>query len=129
MREKRISAEEALSFPVSPKRLAELLALLEKGEISVASAKEVFGQMIGSQTSASDIVARNGLGRLRDSSALEQAIAEVIADSPSQVALYRSGKTQTFGWFVGQVRKKTAGRADPGEVRDALERALAGGTP
>jgi aspartyl-tRNA(Asn)/glutamyl-tRNA(Gln) amidotransferase subunit B len=129
MREKRISAEEALSFPVSPKRLAELLALLEKGEISVASAKEVFEQMIGSQTSASDIVARKGLGRLRDSSALEQAIAEVIADSPSQVALYRSGKTQTFGWFVGQVRKKTAGRADPGEVRDALERALAGGTP
>jgi aspartyl-tRNA(Asn)/glutamyl-tRNA(Gln) amidotransferase subunit B len=129
MREKRISAEEALSFPVSPKRLAELLALLEKGEISVASAKEVFAEMIGSEAAASDIVARKGLGRLRDSSALEHAIAEVIANSPSQVALYRSGKTQTFGWFVGQVRKKTAGRADPGEVRDALERALAGGSP
>ncbi len=129
MREKRISAEEALSFPVSPKRLAELLALLDKGEISVASAKEVFAEMIGSESGASDIVSRKGLGRLRDSSALEQAIAEVIADSPSQVALYRSGKTQTFGWFVGQVRKKTAGRADPAEVRDALERALAGGSP
>ncbi len=129
MREKRISAEEALSFPVSPKRLAELLDLLEKGEISVASAKEVFADMIGSEAAASDIVARKGLGRLRDSSALEQAIAEVLAGSPSQVALYRSGKTQTFGWFVGQVRKKTAGRADPAEVRDALERALAGGSP
>ena len=126
MKETRISPEQALSFPVSPTRLAELLRLLEMGEISTASAKEVFAEMVATSAAASEIVARKGLGRLRDSGALEQVVAEIVAGNPSQAALYRSGKTQTFGWFVGQVMKKTAGRADPSEVREALERALAG---
>jgi len=129
MKETRISPEQALSFPVSPTRLAELLRLLEMGEISTASAKEVFAEMVATSAAASEIVARKGLGRLRDSGALEQVVAEIVAGNPSQAALYRSGKTQTFGWFVGQVMKKTAGRADPSEVREALERALAGSAP
>jgi len=129
MKETRISPEQALSFPASPARLAELLRLLEKGEISTASAKEVFAEMVATSAAASEIVARKGLGRLRDSGALEQVVAEIVAGNPSQAALYRSGKTQTFGWFVGQVMKKTAGRADPSEVREALERALAGSAP
>ncbi len=124
MKEKRVSPEKALSFPVSPARLAGLLRLLEKGEISAASAKEVFAEMIEFPAEASEIVTRKGLGRLRDSNALEQIVAEIVAASPSQVALYRAGKTQTFGWLFGQVMKKTAGRADPGEVRQTLERAL-----
>ena len=52
--------------------------------------------------------------RIRDSGALESARSPRSSRrTPSQVALYRSGKTQTFGWFVGQVMKKTGGRADP----------------
>jgi aspartyl-tRNA(Asn)/glutamyl-tRNA(Gln) amidotransferase subunit B len=61
---------------------------------------------------------------MSDASALETAVAETVSANPSQVALYRAGKTQTFGWFVGQVMKKTGGRADPASVREALERAL-----
>jgi aspartyl-tRNA(Asn)/glutamyl-tRNA(Gln) amidotransferase subunit B len=61
---------------------------------------------------------------MRDSGALEAAVAEVIAGNPDQVGLYRSGKTQTFGWLVGQVMKKTGGRADPAAVREALTRGL-----
>jgi len=72
------------------------------------------------------IVAEKGLGAMRDSGALEAIIAEIVAGNPSQVALYKSGKTQTFGWFVGQVMKKTGGRADPAAVREALTRALDG---
>ena len=124
MKETRISPEQALSFPVSPTRLAELLRLLEKGEISTASAKEVFAEMVATSAAASEIVARKGLGRLRDSGALEQVVAEIVAGNPSQAALYRSGKTQTFGWFVGQVMKKTGGRAEPAKVREALTTAL-----
>ena len=124
MKERRVSPEEALSFSVSPERLAGLLRLLESGEISAATAKEVFAVLIDSPVEAAAIVAEKGLGRMRDDAALEAAAAEVVASSPSQVALYRSGKTQTFGWFVGQVMKKTGGRADPARVRDALTRAL-----
>ena len=126
MKERRISPEEALSFPVSPSRLAGLLALIEKGEVSVASAKEVLAAMIDSGAEAPEIVAEKGLGRMSDAAALESIAAEVVAANPSQAALFRSGKTQTFGWFVGQIMKATAGRADPARVREALNRALTG---
>ncbi len=129
MKEKKISPEDALSFPVTPGRLAGLLRLLEKGEISAASAKEVFAAMIDSPSDAAAIVAEKGLGKMRDTGALESLAAEVVRDSPSQVALYRSGKTQTLGWLMGQVMKKTGGRADPTAVRDALTRALDAKTP
>jgi aspartyl-tRNA(Asn)/glutamyl-tRNA(Gln) amidotransferase subunit B len=126
MKERKISLEEAMSFPVSPARLAGLLALLERGEVSAASAKEVLAAMIDSPAEAAAIVAGKGLGRMNDDAALEKITAGIVAGNPSQVALYRSGKTQTFGWFVGQVMKATGGRADPARVRAALERALAG---
>jgi aspartyl-tRNA(Asn)/glutamyl-tRNA(Gln) amidotransferase subunit B len=124
MKERHLSPEDALSFPIAPARLAGLLELLEKKEISNASAKEVFAAMLDSPLEARAIVAEKGLGKMNDASALETAVAETVAANPSQAALYRSGKTQTFGWFVGQVMKKTGGRADPAAVREALTKAL-----
>ena len=127
MKERKISNEEALSFPVSPERLAGLIRLAAAGEVSAASAKEVFAAMLESPADAAAIVVQKGLGSIRDTGALEAAVAEVIGENPSQVELYRSGKTQTFGWLVGQVMKKTGGRADPAAVREALTRALGSG--
>jgi aspartyl-tRNA(Asn)/glutamyl-tRNA(Gln) amidotransferase subunit B len=124
MKERKISTEEASSFPIAPARLARLIGLVESGAISTASAKEVFAAMLDSPSEPEAIVAEKGLGAMRDTGALDTAVSEIVAGNPSQVALYRSGKTQTFGWFVGQVMKKTGGRADPAAVRAALERAL-----
>jgi aspartyl-tRNA(Asn)/glutamyl-tRNA(Gln) amidotransferase subunit B len=124
MKERHVSAENALAFAVGPPRLAGLLALLDAGEISAASAKEVLAIMVDSAAEAAAIVAEKGLGRIQDVGALDAAAAEVVAGNPSQVELYRSGKTQTFAWFVGQVMKKTGNRADPAQVREALTRAL-----
>jgi len=124
MKERKVSPEDALSFPVAPERLAALLALLDAGEISTASAKEVFAAMIDSPAEPSALVAEKGLGRIQDAGALDAVAARIVAANPSQVDLYRSGKTQTFGWFVGQVMKETGGRADPALVREALTRAL-----
>ncbi len=126
MKERKISAEDASTFPIAPARLAGLLRLVESGTISAASGKEVFAAMLDSPAEADAIVAEKGLGAMRDSGALEAIVAEIVAGNPSQVALYKSGKTQTFGWFVGQVMKKTGGRADPAAVREALTRALDG---
>jgi aspartyl-tRNA(Asn)/glutamyl-tRNA(Gln) amidotransferase subunit B len=127
MKERKVSIEEALSFPVGPERLAALLALVDSGAVSTASAKEVLAAMMDSPEAPEAIVEKKGLSSLRDSGAVEAAIAEVLADNPSQLALYKSGKTQTYGWFFGQVMKKTGGRADPAAVKEALTRAL--GTP
>jgi len=124
MKERKVSPEDARSFPLTPERLAGLLALLETGEISAASAKEVFAAMLDSPRAAPEIVRERGLGRISDTEALDALVSEIVRQNPSQVGLYRSGKTQTFGWFVGQVMKQTGGRADPATVRDALTRAL-----
>ena len=124
MKEKRISPEDALSFPVSPARLAGLLRLLDAGEISAASAKEVLSRMIDSPLEAAAVVSEKGLARISDASELDRIAAEIVAANPAQADLYRSGKTQTFGWFVGQVMKRTGGRGDPASVRRALTSAL-----
>src|SRR5438552_1128755 len=93
MKERHLSPENALSFPIAPARLAGLLALLEGKEISNASAKEVFAAMLDSSSEARAIVAEKGLGKMSDASALETAVAEIVSANPSQAELYRSGKT------------------------------------
>ncbi len=72
------------------------------------------------------IVEREGLTQLSDDSALRAVVDEVVAGSPDQAASYRSGKTAALGWFVGQVMRRTGGRANPQRVGDLLRKALAG---
>jgi aspartyl-tRNA(Asn)/glutamyl-tRNA(Gln) amidotransferase subunit B len=61
-----------------------------------------------------------------DADAIGDEIAAVLAESPSQVAEYRAGKTQVVGYLVGQVMKRTGGRADAQVVNRELLRRLAG---
>ena len=76
---------------------------------------------------AAAIVEREGLVQLSDEATLEAVVAEVVAESPAQAASYRGGKAAALGWFVGQVMKKTAGRANPRRVNELLRKALDGG--
>jgi aspartyl-tRNA(Asn)/glutamyl-tRNA(Gln) amidotransferase subunit B len=114
------------SSPVPPARLAELLKLVDGGAITGPSAKVVFERMWTSGEDARTIVEREGLAQVSDEGAIEAAVAEVIAASPDQVATYRKGKTSTLGWFVGQVMRKTGGKANPQLVNALLKKALEG---
>ena len=119
MKDRKISTEEALSFPVSPARLAGLLHLVESGAISTASGKEALAAMVDSPEEAAAIVAAKGLKSISVAEIMA-AVRGVVEASPSELALYKSGKTQTFGWFFGQVMKSTGGRADPAVVKEKL---------
>ena len=123
MKERKVSTEEALSFPVSPERLAALLRLVESGaRVDRLRQGGARGDAGLARRSPRPIVGEEGAGEAcATPGALEAAVAEVVAGNPSQVALYRSGKTQTFGWFVGQVMKKTGGRADPAAVQGCAD--------
>ena len=70
------------------------------------------------------VIERDGLGQVSDAEAIGVEIEAVIAEFSSQVAEYRSGKQQLFGFLVGQVMKRTAGRADARMVNDELKRRL-----
>jgi aspartyl-tRNA(Asn)/glutamyl-tRNA(Gln) amidotransferase subunit B len=112
------------SSPVSPAALAELLALVEAGTVSGTTAKDVFERMWTSGEGARVIVEREGLGQVSDEATIAKAADEVIAESPKQVETYRGGKTNTIGWFVGQVMKKTGGKANPQLVNAVLKKKL-----
>ena len=111
--------------PVSPARLAGLLALIERGTISGAIAKGVFEKMNGSTDTAEAIVQRDGLMQIDDDGALGAIVADVVARHADAVASYRAGKASAFGFLVGQVMKAAAGKANPKRVNDLLKQALA----
>jgi aspartyl-tRNA(Asn)/glutamyl-tRNA(Gln) amidotransferase subunit B len=112
--------------PLPPARLAELIQLVGGGAITGTSAKVVFERMWTGGEDARTIVEREGLAQVSDEGVIESAVAEVIAANPDQVATYRKGKTSTLGWFVGQVMRKTGGKANPQLVNALLKKALEG---
>jgi aspartyl-tRNA(Asn)/glutamyl-tRNA(Gln) amidotransferase subunit B len=121
---KRKEEGESRHLPVTPEHLAELISLVEQGTINMRTGKEVFETMWARGESPRAIVSREGLGQVSDEGVLANAIKEVIAENPDQVATYKRGKTQTLGWFVGQVMKKTGGKANPQVVNALLKKAL-----
>jgi aspartyl-tRNA(Asn)/glutamyl-tRNA(Gln) amidotransferase subunit B len=106
--------------------LAGLLVRIADDTISGKIAKEVFEAMWGEGRSADAIIEAKGLKQITDTSAIEQAIAEVMAKNPGQLADYRAGKDKLFGFFVGQVMKATGGKANPAQLNELLKQKLSG---
>ncbi|MBC7984902.1 MAG: Asp-tRNA(Asn)/Glu-tRNA(Gln) amidotransferase subunit GatB [Candidatus Obscuribacterales bacterium] len=119
-------ALEIAGSKVSAKQLAGLLARIIDETISGKIAKEVFEAMWLEGRDADAIIESKGLKQITDTSAIEQVIDAVMTASPGQLADYRSGKDKLFGFFVGQVMKLTAGKANPAQVNELLKRKLAG---
>jgi aspartyl-tRNA(Asn)/glutamyl-tRNA(Gln) amidotransferase subunit B len=106
--------------------LAGLLARIADDTISGKIAKEVFEAMWSEGRSADEIIEAKGLKQITDTAAIEQAIDEVMAKNPQQLADYRGGKDKLFGFFVGQVMKATQGKANPAQLNELLKRKLGG---
>jgi aspartyl-tRNA(Asn)/glutamyl-tRNA(Gln) amidotransferase subunit B len=110
--------------PLAPRALAGLVDLVEQGTISSSIAKEVFARIYDSGRSAEEVVAAEGMAQIGDESALIGIVREVIAANVEAVAQYRAGKQVTFGFLVGQVMKRTAGKANPKLANQILRREL-----
>lgn len=117
---------EITASRIDAQRLAGLLTRIVDETISGKIAKEVFEQMWALGADADAIIEAKGLKQITDSSAIEKVIDDVMAANPKQLADYRSGKDKLFGFFVGQVMKITAGKANPAQVNDLLKSKLAG---
>ncbi len=111
---------------VSAAALAGLLKRIVDQTISGKIAKEVLEAMWSTAAAADAVIDARGLRQITDSAAIEKVIAEVMAANPAQLADYRSGKDKLFGFFVGQVMKMSAGKANPAQVNDLLKKLLAG---
>jgi aspartyl-tRNA(Asn)/glutamyl-tRNA(Gln) amidotransferase subunit B len=109
----------------SPQGLAELVMLIEKGTISGKIAKEILPELLEKGGSPQKMVEAKGMTQLSDPAELGRIIAEILAAHPKELEKCRSGKGNMKGFFVGQVMKKTSGRADPKLTNQLLEQQLA----
>jgi aspartyl-tRNA(Asn)/glutamyl-tRNA(Gln) amidotransferase subunit B len=113
-------------FPLSPKALAGLLDLVRAGTVSHSAAKTVFVEMVRGGEDAARVAQRLGLTQVGDESALERWIDEVLAENPTEATRYLAGERKLIGPLVGQVMKKSQGRADPKRVNQLLGKRVSG---
>ena len=110
--------------PVSPTMLGQLVQRIQDKTISGKIAKEVFQAMWNGEGSADEVIASRGLTQITDSSAIEQAVSDIIARFPDQSEQVRAGQEKVIGFLVGQVMKATSGKANPQAVNDILKKQL-----
>ena len=116
--------KEGLSLnesPITAESLGRLIELISDGTISGRIAKDVFTEMFESGEDAAAIVEKKGLTQISDSGAILELVESVISDNESKVADFRDGKDKLFGFFVGQVMKRSQGKANPKLVNDLLK--------
>lgn len=113
-------------LPLKPEELSELVGLIDDGTISGKIAKEILPELLETGGSPKAIVAERGLGMISDPSAITQVVQELLAAHPAEVEAFRGGKNKLQGFFVGQLMKRTGGRADPKLANRILNEQLKG---
>lgn len=112
-------------IPVTMKDLAELLRLVESGEIHLNAAKKVLRTMFEEGGTAAQIVKEKGLSQITDESALEKIVDEVLEANPQSIVDFKNGKDRALGFLVGQAMKASKGKGNPQGMRQLLEKKLA----
>jgi aspartyl-tRNA(Asn)/glutamyl-tRNA(Gln) amidotransferase subunit B len=109
---------------MGPEILAELLDLVEKETINAKTGKDILERCYREGGNPREIVEKEGLAQVSDSSELMEIVKKVVENSPAEVEKYRSGKKKVFGFFVGHVMRETRGKANPGKVNELLRELL-----
>lgn len=109
---------------LKPAMLAELISLIADGTISGKIGKEILPELLAKGGSAKELVERKGLIQISNTGEIEKIIDEVLSAHPKELEQFRNGKTKLKGFFVGQVMKKTSGRADPKLTNQLLSKKL-----
>jgi aspartyl-tRNA(Asn)/glutamyl-tRNA(Gln) amidotransferase subunit B len=121
MKERAVAIEQV---PVSPKALAGLIQIVDRGVISSTVAKDVFAKMYESGRAADAIVQHEGLAQIGDADALVGIVREALASNPDAVDQIRKGRNNAFGFLVGHVMKASKGKANPRLVNELLKKEL-----
>jgi len=121
MNERNLMAENLI---IRPDHLAAIIKLVDENTINISTGRALIDKVEDSGHAPQKIVVDEGLGQVSDSGAIRSLVAEVLAENPEQVEKYREGKTTLIGWFVGQVMRKSQGKADPQLAKGLLEELL-----
>ena len=97
---------------LTPKMLVELIQLINDGKISGKQGKEVLEKALETGKTPSQLVSEMGLSQITDENEIRNIVLEVINENINLVDDYKAGK-RVFDFFIGQIMKKTRGRANP----------------
>ena len=111
-------------FPVTPAHLGELVTLIKKGVLSSKLAKKVFVEMVKDDKAPKDLVKDLGLEQVSDSNELQKMVDETLAENPQSIADFKAGKDRAVGFLVGQIMKKSRGKANPAMINEMLLKKL-----
>lgn len=109
---------EQVSF--LPKHLADLLAMVEKSEVSPQNAKKVFEKVFDDDIDPVSYIEEHGLKIVEDTGLLEETINKILEANPGPLSELLGGKDKVMGFFVGQIMKEMKGKANPASVRETL---------
>ena len=109
---------------LTPEKLCQMIALIEKKTISNTAGKTVLEEIIWSDKTPGDVVKEKGLAQISDTSALEAIVQSVIDANQKVVADFHGGKTNALGFLVGQCMRQSKGQGNPAIIRELLEKAL-----
>ncbi|HAV20172.1 MAG TPA: Asp-tRNA(Asn)/Glu-tRNA(Gln) amidotransferase GatCAB subunit B [Firmicutes bacterium] len=100
-------------FPIDSDRMAELLRLIDDGTISNKQARDVFAALLNTKERPLVLIEKMGMQQLSDRDTLLPIINAILDENSQSIADYKQGKDRAFGYIVGQVMRKTGGKANP----------------
>jgi len=111
---------ELAEASLTPEALASLLQLIEDGRLTAKSARELFVTLVEEGGDPETLMAERDLEAVSDTGAIDEAVNEAIKANPQAVESYREGDEKSLNFLMGQVMKKTKGKANPGTTRQLL---------
>lgn len=117
---------EITDFPLKPKKIAALIALVDAGKVSTSVANQrIFPELVQNpEEEPLTIAMRLNLIQESDEGSLKAYIRQVIEQNPKEVERYRGGEKQLVGFFMGQLMKVSQGKADPKQANQLMRNLL-----
>ncbi|MEG2457583.1 MAG: Asp-tRNA(Asn)/Glu-tRNA(Gln) amidotransferase subunit GatB [Bacilli bacterium] len=105
---------------LTPNNLYSLTSLIDNKTISSQQGKEVFDLSLKENKNPSDIVKTLGLEQISDEEEIRQIVIKVLKDNPNNVEIFKNGKENILGFFIGQILKESKGKANPTIINKIL---------
>lgn len=121
---RELKGEEISSCKMAPEQLGTMMKMVQEGTISGKIAKTVFAEMMKTGDDPEQIVKEKGLVQVSDAGELQAMVDEIVAANPAQAQQFRDGNTKVIGFFVGQLMKKTQGKANPQLANELFSKTL-----
>jgi len=123
LRERELEVDAAA---LAPEGFAALLRLVDAGRTTARSARQLLPELVERGGDPQALVRERGLEAVSEPGVLDEAVAAVLAEHPENAERYRAGEAKVLNFLMGQVMRRTGGKADPQAVRELLRRRLEG---